>query len=32
MTAAEAKDYGMIDKVLLREEKPAAPAADTTEP
>ena len=32
MTAAEAKDYGMIDKVLIREAQAGAPAADATEP
>ena len=31
MTADEAKDYGMIDKVLIRENKPASPASGQTE-
>ena len=31
MTAAEAKDYGMIDKVLIRETPAPAPAADAPE-
>jgi ATP-dependent Clp protease protease subunit len=31
MTADEAKDYGMIDKVLVRETSAAEPAADSTQ-